>query len=84
MFLLSVSLLLFVYAVLAVPLHALDGLMSLNDVVGDGTVKVIRMDGRGSIYRLLLMVVCRLTSRLRGDKGIKGLGCRLLEGLIGS
>ena len=72
MFLLSVSLLLLVYAVLAVPLHALDGLMGLNDVVGDGTVKVIRMDCRGSIDRLLLMVVWWLTSRVRGDKGVEG------------
>jgi hypothetical protein len=70
-------------AVLAVPLHTLDGLMGLNDVVWDGTVKIIRMDSRGGIDRLLLMVVWWLTSRVRGDKGVEGLGCWLLEGLIG-
>ena len=49
MFLLAVALLLLVDAVLAVPLHTLDGLMSLNDVVGDGTVEVVRVDGLGGI-----------------------------------
>ena len=49
MFLLAVALLLLVDAVLAVPLHALNGLMGLNDVVGDCTVKVVPMDGRGGI-----------------------------------
>jgi hypothetical protein len=72
MFLLSVSLFLLVNAVLTVPLHSLDGLMGLNDVVGDGTVKVIRMDGRGGIDRLLLIVMWRLASRVRGDKGVEG------------
>jgi hypothetical protein len=49
MFLLAVALLLLVDAVLTVALHALDRLMRLDDVVGDGTVKVIPMDGRGGI-----------------------------------
>lgn len=69
MFLLSVSLLLLVDAVLAVPLHTLDGLMSLDYVVGDGTVKVLGMDDGGAIT--ILLMVLRLTSRVRGDKGVK-------------
>lgn len=49
MFLLAVALLFLVNTVLAVPLHTLDGLMRLNDVVGDGTVEIVPMDGRGGI-----------------------------------
>ena len=49
MFLLAVALLLLVDAVLAVPLHTLNGLMRLDDVVGDGTVWVVSLDGRGGI-----------------------------------